>query len=150
MIENTERLALPLLSVGQSQKEMTHNEALARIDIVTQPVVEAVAPSTIPVAPAQGQCWIVGPDPTGAWAGQAGALAGWTAGGWRFIAPFEGMSAWSVADHGTVRYEGTNWKISGRQASIANPTGGAVIDAEARSALANILSVMRINGQISS
>jgi len=149
MTEDTERLGLPLLAVAQSQKEMTHNEALARIDILTQSVVEAVAPATIPDAPQTGQCWIVGPTPSGAWAGQAGALAGWTGGGWRFVAPFEGMSAWSAADRGTVRREGSAWRIASRQSPVADPAGGTLIDVEARNAITGILAALRINGQIS-
>ena len=149
MTEDTARLALPMLAAAQAQKEMTHNEALARIDIVAQPVVEAVGPSTVPAAPLEGQCWIVGTAPTGAWAGQAGALASWTGGGWRFIAPFEGMSAWSVADKGLVRREGSVWRIAARQAAIPAPTGGATIDAEARAVIARILAALRVGGLIS-
>lgn len=148
MIEDTERLALPLLSVAQSQKEITHNEALARIDLLAQSVVEGVAPATVPAAPLPGQCWIVSANPIGAWAGQAGALAGWTGGGWRFVSPFEGMSAWSVADQGLVRREGANWRVAGRQGQIAGPAGGAMIDSEARSAIAQILTALRIAGHI--
>ncbi len=149
MTDDTARLALPMLAVAQAQKEITHNEALARIDIVTQPVVEAVGLSTVPTAPLEGQCWIVGSAPAGAWAGRAGALAGWTGGGWRFITPFEGMSAWSVADKGLVRREGSGWRIAGRQAAITNPTGGATIDTEARNAIARILVSLRACGLIS-
>lgn len=149
MSEDTGRLALPLLAVAQAQKEMTHNEALARIDILAQPVVEAVAPATVPAAPMPGQCWIVGPTPTGAWAGQANALAGWTQGGWRFVAPFEGMSAWSVANQGMVRREGINWVVASRQPAVANPTGGLVVDTEARAAIFSILNALRSHGHIS-
>ena len=81
MVETSARLALPLLVPGQAQKEMFHNEALATIDLALQASVAAVGTEAPPAAPSPGQCWIVGPRPTGDWAGQAGALAGWTAGG---------------------------------------------------------------------
>lgn len=150
MSEETGRLALPLLAVAQAQKEMTHNEALALLDVAVQPVVQAVAPATLPSAPAIGDCWIVGPAPAAAWAGQDGALACWTSGGWRFVASFDGMSAWSVADQGLARREGTVWRVAARQASIANPAGGTIVDAEARAAIDAILAVMRSGGQIQS
>jgi hypothetical protein len=149
MSETTDRLALPMLAVAQAQKEMTHNEALALLDMAVQPVVQAVAPATVPATPATGQCWIVGPTATGAWNGQAGAIAAWTAGGWRFLAPFEGMTAWSLADQGPVRREAGAWRIAARQAAIATPVAGTTIDAESRAAIGAILSVLRANGAIS-
>jgi Protein of unknown function (DUF2793) len=148
MTETTARLALPMLAVAQAQKEMTHNEALAKLDATVQPVVVSVAPSAVPVTPAAGQCWIVGTPPTGAWAGQAGALAVWTVGGWRFVAPFDGMSAWSIADMGLARRESGVWRIAGRQPAISTPAGGTTIDAESRTAVAAILAVMRSSGLI--
>jgi Protein of unknown function (DUF2793) len=148
MSESTGRLALPLLAVAQAQKEMTHNEALALLDIAVQPVVQAVAPPAVPTAPVNGQCWIVGAAPAGVWSGRTDAIAGWTAGGWRFVTPFDGMSVWSIADQGIVRREGGVWQIAGRQAAIATPAGGGPIDAEARAAIASILSVLRTTGAI--
>src|ERR1700712_2693463 len=95
----SDRMKLPFLAVAQAQKETTHNEELALLDIAVQPVVQAIAPATAPSAPVVGQCWVVGTAPTGEWAGQAGALAGWSAGGWRFVSPFEGIKAWALADN---------------------------------------------------
>ena len=95
--ERSPRLALPLLQPGQAQKEQDHNEALARLDLAVQPAVQAVALDTPPATPGEGQCWIVGAAPSGDWSGRAGMLAGWSAGGWRYIAPVEGMVAWSLA-----------------------------------------------------
>jgi len=149
MTENTGRLALPLLAVAQAQKEMTHNEALVRLDIATQAVVVAVAPPTVPSSPQIGQCWIVGAAPAGPWSGQAGAIAGWTGGGWRFVTPSDGMSAWSIADRGIARFLNGNWTVAGVQSAITDPVAGSIIDNEARTAIAAILAALRINGQIS-
>lgn len=162
----TDRLALPLLAAAQAQKEMIHNEALTMLDASVQPVVVAVAPTSIPVSPAPGQCWIVGSGAAGAWAGHDGALATWTAGGWRFVAPFEGMQAWDIADSTVVRREGSSWKIGalkGRQllldgqqvvgarlGAIAAPAQGTTIDAEARDAITAVLVAMRSHGLIAS
>jgi hypothetical protein len=161
----TERLKLPFLAVAQAQKEMTHNEALALLDIAVQPVVQAVAPVIVPASPVAGQCWVVGAAPIGDWAGQAGALAAWTTGGWRFIAPFEGMTVWSVADAVGVRRTGSAWvvgqvtatkiSIAGQQvvgprsSAIALPTGGTVIDSQARVAIAAMLGMLTSHGLIS-
>jgi Protein of unknown function (DUF2793) len=164
MTETSDRLHLPLLAAGQAQKELTHNEALALLDVLVQPVVQSVAPATIPVSPVIGQSWIIGASPTGAWAGQSGKLATWTSGGWRFVAPIEGMRVWSVTDSAFARSETGLWtlgietalklKIAGnqivgaRQAAIPTPAGGTIVDVEARAALALILSALRGHGLI--
>lgn len=164
MTSTTDRLMLPLLAAAQAQKEVTHNEALALIDALIQPVVVAVAPPDVPAAPTPGQGWIVGPSPAGAWTGQAQALAVWTVGGWRFVLPFEGMTIWSLSDSKPWRYGPTGWVngiltgtslvlngvqlVGPRAAAIAVPVGGTVVDVQARAAVANILSALRTHGLI--
>lgn len=162
--ETSTRLSLPLLQSGQAQKEISHNEALVVLDLAVQPVVEAVGVSTPPATPAAGQCWIVGPVPTGAWAGWANALAGWTGGGWRFLAARPGMTAWSLADGAFARFEGSTWTVGivrgsrlvlggdavvgPRRAAIAGASGGTVIDTQARAALDLVLATLRAHGLI--
>ena len=164
MTETTDRLALSLIAPGQAQKEMTHNEALARLDMMVQAVVQSVAPASVPASPMLGQCWIVGVGASGVWVGRDGAIAAWTAGGWRFVPPFEGMTAWSIADAMQVIRRGTTWSIGEvnaqqvrinnvsvltvRQPAIATPVGGTMIDGESRSAIAAILGVLRTHGLI--
>lgn len=165
MALQSDRLKLPLLAAAQAQKEVTHNEALALADIAIQAVVQAVAPATVPTSPSVGQCWIVGLAPTGAWTGQAGAIAGWTSGGWRFVAAFEGMRVWSIADSVMVRRGAAGWDIGGLTASslsiggqqvvgarrtrVPAPTGGATIDAQARAAIATLISGLEAHGLFS-
>ncbi len=160
----TDRLTLPLLSAAQAQKEVTHNEALALIDAAVHPVVVAVAPVTAPAAPNPGQCWIVGVGASGAWAGQEGKLAAWTVGGWRFATVPEGASAWSLADGCAARRTATGWSIGvlatqkvtvggmqvlgARQSAISTPAGGAMVDGEARAAIAAVLAALRGHGLI--
>lgn len=164
MADMTDRLALPLLSAGQAQKEQTHNEALTLLSAMVQPVVQSVAPAGVPASPQPGQCWIVGNGAAGAWSGKDGSIACWTQGGWRFAVPFDGMQVWSLADNlsatrvsgawetGTVRAAsvriGSVQLVGQRQPAIADPAGGITIDAEARIAIASMLSAMRTHGLI--
>jgi hypothetical protein len=166
MTELSDRLKMPLLAAGQAQKEVTHNEALAMADMLVQPVVMSVAPASVPASPSIGQCWIVGTGATGAWSGKDGHLACWTSGGWRFSQPFVGMSAWSLADATLVRRSANAWVIGASNAksyavdgiqlvgaqrpAIAPPTGGTVIDTQARIAIAAILDTLRTHGLIAS
>jgi hypothetical protein len=158
------RLALPLLNVGQAQKEVTHNEALALLDLLTQPVVVAVGTNAPPEAPLPGQCWIVGDAPEQAWRGHAQAFAGWIGGGWRFVIPTPGMRAWSAADGVEARYGEHGWTlgvaatlrleiggvqvVGAQQPAIAAPASGGVIDAEARGVITAILAALHTHGLI--
>ena len=154
MADVTDRLGLPLLAAGQAQKELFHNEALAMIDLALGAGVEAVGVNAPPASPVSGQAWVTGPAPTGAWAGHADAIAGWTAGGWRFVAPREGLAVWSVADAAIARWRGGAWvpsvQLGARRAAIANPTGGSIVDAESRATIATILDALRGHGIIAS
>lgn len=141
-MEKTARYDLPLLAVAQAVKEMTLNEALVGLDLAVQPVVQGVVNSP-PVAPTPGQAWIVGPAPSGAFTDYADNLAAWTIGGWRFLSPFEGLTAWRTDADVIVRWRESAW-ISG--AGIAAISGGTVIDAEARAAIETIVARLRLAG----
>lgn len=134
----TPHFALPLLYAGQSQKEVTVNEALVLADLLLQPVVQGTI-TTAPASPAAGQCWIVGSGATGIFAGHDGALAAWTDGGWRFIAAQNGMRVYDIA-HASLRTFNGSWSLP--VAPVA-PTGGTVIDTQARAALANLVAILR-------
>lgn len=163
-MSSTARFALPLLSPGQAQKEITHNEALTLIDALVQPCAESAGTNVPPDTPAAGQMWIVGDSPSGAWGGHASALAVWTGGGWRFVAPREGMSVHARDQGVEARFADGAWifgmltaarlmiggsqVVGDRQPAIDAPTGGAVLDSEARTAIAAMLDAMRTHGLI--
>lgn len=145
MMERTARLGLPVLVPGQGQKDMTHNEALLALDALVQlAVVEWQQPEP-PADPMAGDCWIVPAGAIGAWAGHDGAVAQWTAGGWRLLLPTEGMWAWVVAGECWIRHVAGAWV---QEPAIAPAAGGAVVDSEARATLANILLAMERLGLI--
>ena len=164
MTDLSTRFSLPFLQSGQAQKELYHNEALALLDFAIHPIAQALDINAPPASPLVGQCWIVGSAPTGAWAGQAGALAGWTGGGWRFVAAVDGMMVWLAAEGTWARRAGDAWIIGDlpvrnisiggnqvvgpRQPSIREPSGGAAIDVESRMAIASILGAIRAHGLI--
>jgi hypothetical protein len=97
-------------------------------------VVEAQL-DTPPAGPAEGKCWLVGPNPTGDWASRGGQLAAREAGNWLFAPPVDGMRVLDRATGQQRHYLG-GWKAAARP---AEPGGGATIDAEARSAIAALI-----------
>ncbi|WP_238995257.1 DUF2793 domain-containing protein [Sphingomonas solaris] len=164
MTELSARFALPLLQAGQAQKELHHNEALTRIDAALHPAVAEHATATPPAVPAAGDSWIVGDGASGAWAGRAGNIATWTGGGWRFVAPVDGMRAWLKDRQRWVWHDGAAWQdaplpvaglavdglrvVGPRRPAITGPAGGATLDMEARSTLNAILGALREHGLI--
>jgi len=163
-LEATLRWALPQLFAGQAQKEIFHNEALARIDMLLHGAAESVDVAVPPPSPSLGTCWIVASGGIDDWDGQDGALACWTEGGWRFVAPQVGLTLWVKDRAHVMRYDGAVWHdgmvrgdglyvddqrvIGPRSGAIADPVGGASVDAEARTAITALLGVLRTHGLI--
>ncbi len=133
----TPRFALPQLFVAQAQKELTINEALARIDGLLHPAVEGEA-NAPPASPADGASWIVGTAPSGDWSGHAGQIALRQAGNWLFAAPSVGMVVFDKAAGCSARFEG-GWQ---RAAAIAAPTGGTTADTQARTAIIALIAAL--------
>lgn len=109
MPEDTPKLSLPLIQSAQAQKHVTHNEALERLDILTQLTVEDFGATTPPSSPNDGQNWIIGDDATGDWAGEDGKVVSWRGGGWLFIQPRQGWRAWSKGSDEFRVYSSGNW-----------------------------------------
>lgn len=164
MTYTSARLNLPLLQAGQAQKEFTHNEALAAIEALVQPVAQTLGDDVPPASPLAGQCWIIGTAPSGVWAGQAGALAMWTDGGWRFTPAFDGMAVWVAAADLWAHHRSGIWSLGAeraqsvviggvqvvgvQQSAIAPPSGGTLADTEARAAITAIILSLRAHGLI--
>lgn len=154
----TVRYGLPFLQAGQAQKEITHNDALARVDALLHLAVESR--HTVAVPTMADTCWIVAPDATGAWAGHDGQVAVLDDAGWTFVVPLDGCIAF-VRDEGVfVHYAGNQWRdawtvpslaigsltLTGGAGVLPDPSGGTVIDVEARATLTALLGALRISG----
>ena len=164
MADTTPRFALPFILPGQAQKEHFHNEALARIDLALHPAVEGPPASEPPVAPAPGECWIVEPAAAGAWSGSENRLAMWTQSGWRFLAPLPGTCAWNKAAAVPLLWDGYQWRegelasagllvngmrvVGPRQPGVPSPSGGTIIDEEARAAINALTAALMSHGLI--
>jgi hypothetical protein len=165
MAETSARFGLPMILPGQAQKEVFHNEALAMIDAALHPCVEEgpiAAPPTTGLE--EGRSWIVGSGASGAWEGRDHEIATWTAGGWRYVTPIAGIKSWSKADGYWFVWNGSAWmagvlpasavQIDGLQVvgprlpDIPSPSGGTIIDGEARTVLAAVIATLKSHGLI--
>ncbi|WP_426165808.1 DUF2793 domain-containing protein [Sandarakinorhabdus sp. DWP1-3-1] len=157
-MDETPRHRLPLLSAGQAQKEITHNEALTVIDRLLQVGVATRGLGSPPGSPTPGLSYIVDSPASGIWTGQEGKLASHDGFGWIFTDPVRGCLAW-IVDEGVFSVFDGAWSTGGWPASglaiggrqvlaapavvVAPPTGGAVVDAEARAALAALIAALQ-------
>lgn len=140
----TPRFAIPYLAVSQAHKEITHNEALSAIDFLMHASVEGIAsspPSLLPVD--AGKSWVVASPATGAWLAEENAIAGWTGSGWRFIRPDAGTTVWNKQSGLELRFIGGEWLAPG---PVSAPSGGVVVDSEARNAISALLIQLRSIG----
>jgi hypothetical protein len=160
------RLGIQLIEPGQIDKATTHNEGMALLDIAVSAAVDGFLLDAPPASPAVGGSYIIGSAPTGAWAGQALAIAGYTAGGWRFVAAVEGLAALDKADGEMAVFRSGAWEkgqlrastlsvggnqvVGARLAGVTDPSGGGTVDAEARAAIGAILARLRDHGLIAS
>jgi hypothetical protein len=137
----TPRYSIPLLFSGQSQKEFYVNEAHALTDALLHAACEGEAVDP-PATPAEGEAWLVGSGATGAWAGEDGKLASYQAGNWLFAAPNDGMHLYDRSTSQTLLFRG-GWQ---RPPTPTAPSGGTTVDAEARAAIADIVSALQQAG----
>ena len=139
----TPRHAMPLLIPGQAQKELFVNESLALIDMLLHPVVTGSAAAP-PTSPAEGECWIVEAQAVDAWDGQEDAIAGWDGAHWTFATPADGLAVHDLST-GAKRHFSGGWTSA---PVVESPTGGSVIDSEARAAVDSLLAAVRQAGLI--
>lgn len=109
MADQTPLLGLPYILPSQSQKHVTHNEALSQLDIIVQLAVVSRTLNTPPTTPATGDRYIVSATATSAWQGHEGEVALWTGSAWTFAVPKAGWAARDLSDAAVVVFDGNDW-----------------------------------------
>jgi hypothetical protein len=141
-------------------------EALQTLDVVVAAAIEEPPRASPPPAPAVGSCYLVASSPSGAWAGRAHCMAAYTGGGWRFVQPRDGLTAyvkssgvWAVHragawEFGVIRGSsvavGDQQVVGERCAAIAGPSGGTTVDSQARTSIDQVLAALRQHGLVES
>ena len=145
--------------------ERWDNEALQLLDMLVHPLLGEVEGASPPASGETGVCFIVPPGAVGEWSGKDGQLACLGTGGWRFVAPFEGLRA-TRRDGSTAAYRNGGWdhgiirgsalmidaqRVTGKRLPpIADPENGTIRDIEARKALIEVLNALRSHGLVES
>jgi hypothetical protein len=112
-MSTTSHLALTLLEQSQAQKDVTVNEALARLDAILNTGAISRLLATPPVSPAEGDVYLIAATATDDWAGHDGDVAYYDGGIWRFILPQEGMTLWLKETGALLGYDGADWVAVG-------------------------------------
>nr|HPG88075.1 DUF2793 domain-containing protein [Hyphomicrobium sp.] len=111
-MSDTPNIKLPYMLAAQSQKHVTHNEALRMLDAVVQLSVLDRHLTAPPGSPVDGDRYIVAASPTGAWAGQAEKVAAYQDAAWMFYAPKEGWFAWIADENAVAVFDGVGWALT--------------------------------------
>lgn len=101
-------LSVTHVEQNQSQKEVTINEAINKIDSVLNTGAIDRALNTPPVSPIAGDLYIIGDTPSGDWADKENQIGYYDA-GWKFIVPNEGMTLWVNDEDRHYIWNGTTW-----------------------------------------
>ncbi len=140
----TMRHKLPLLAVGQAQKEYTHNEALTLIDNYLNISVRDVINDPTSLSPdADNDMWLIGTGPVGLWSGKANQIAIWSENGWRYLYPIEQMQLYNEAINCRMTYGDGQW-ISALPMLV--PQNGDIIDLQARESIEAIWDALHLFG----
>ncbi|MEM1366146.1 MAG: DUF2793 domain-containing protein [Pseudomonadota bacterium] len=108
-MDQTPNLRLPYIAAAQAQKHVTHNEAIRALDALVQLTVIDQRNDPPEVTAGDGDRYITGSSPTGAWASHPAHIAAWQDGAWTFLTPQEGWLAYSAAASDYLTFDGTQW-----------------------------------------
>ena len=129
------------MPAGQAQKEFFLNQTICLLDAL---MVRAVISSldAPPPEAAEGECYRVLDGATGEWGSNDRSIAVKIGGGWHFVSPSLGMQVFDRESRCWFQFDG-DWF-----AAVAPPSaeGGATVDQEARTAIAQLVEALRSVG----
>ncbi len=130
-MDTTPNLGLPYLAAAQSQKHVTHNEAIRALDALVQLSAISRVAATPPSAPAEGARYIVAASASGAWSGHGLSVAAFQDGAWAFFVPRAGWLVYVVDEAKLVVFDGTAWTLTTGGLSSTNPVALVGVNATA-------------------
>ena len=119
-MSETSHLGLPLVQPAQAQKHVTVNEALSKLDGLTQLVLASATVTVPPLSATNGDAFGVPSGATGDWATHVGQVAVWSNGGWVYASPSAGWRGFIIDEGLTALHNGLDWA---RSALAVSPNG---------------------------
>lgn len=125
-MSNTNQLGLPLLQPAQSQKHVTVNEAMARLDGLAMLTLASRSMTLPPAAVVDGTCYGVPAGAVNEWSGYDGQVAISTNGGWDFAEPRRGWRAMILDEGVQALHDGSDWRAG--MATLSPKNAGLSFD----------------------
>jgi hypothetical protein len=110
MFETSARLSMPYIQPAQAQKHITHNEALALLDVLVQACATSATVTVPPADPDLGECYLIPADAVDDWAGHTDQIAQFRSDGWQFTDPNAGYMVWIEDQGASLVYDGVRGK----------------------------------------
>jgi hypothetical protein len=121
---DTPHLGMPLIAASQSQKHVTHNQALVILDSLVQLSVISMALTSPPGSPSEGDRYVPASGATGAWNTWDLNIALYTNGQWTKIVPRRGWQLYDANTQGLYIWTGSAWSLVVVSGAIFGVTGG--------------------------
>nr|WP_070961001.1 DUF2793 domain-containing protein [Hyphomonas sp. Mor2] len=115
------KLTLPYLLPNQTQKHVTMNESLRRLDALVQLSVISATLASPPETPVDGDRYIVGASSEGDWTGADGQVAAYQDGAWLFYPPQTGWMAWMEDTAQLMVFDGAAWTQATASEETSDP-----------------------------
>jgi hypothetical protein len=106
---DTPHLGLPLIAASQSQKHVTHNQAIVILDAIVMLSVIDSTHTAPPASPAEGDRYKVASGATGAWTAWDLNIALYTSGQWVKLVPKKGWLCFDEATGALTVWTGSSW-----------------------------------------
>lgn len=117
-------LGLPEMGSAQTQKYVTFNQSMRRLDALTNLTVFNRTTKTPPASPSEGDRYIVAATATGDWAGQENKVAFYSGSAWLFLSPSEGWVGYDQTTNEIIYYNSTSW-LAFSQSAVSSGANGA-------------------------
>lgn len=121
--DTSKLLSLPYIQPSQSQKHVTHNEAIRALDAIVQLGVASRTQTAPPASPTDGDRYIVPVGATGAWAAQDNNVAILDGENWVFVTPQSGWQAYVAETNAISVFDGALWGSPTLEAQNAEGLG---------------------------
>ena len=120
-VEYKRKPAIAIYHGAQSQKHVTHNEAIRALDALVQILINDKDLTAPPAAPVEGARYIPAAGASGDWLGKGGQIAAFQDSAWMFYQPLQGWLAYIADEAMFYVYDGSGWVV---QSAGAGGIGG--------------------------